>query len=487
MDTEEFWNLIEGVPNKDDEKKNAQEYCKIIRDEFKKLSKGDVFGQNLKAVYLVELIIDAKSEDKYHPKYRVYANGTDDKDLEVLINAAIQQFVDEDNYAFHYNYDQLDGQIPIKIQRYLNTNTNTDEYWCKLLFKGMTLSGNPSYPCIVLCFDKIGLETRIQWSGKKHPFLDSLKREWTFGRVNDLINKKVCYNELFRRAATSSDHFIYLYGDVFNTLSTLKYENESNIGSILKIKETREEGFDKLQSNYDISICFKQPISVEEDSYKKIRKLLEVTNDSLSLLMNGNDEIFAIGKMIENPSCEYYQVRFEEFMKWTLYKNKEKFLCFENMIPRIPDTERGITESDIILLKKTFNITDTSIYERIIEEAVFQQHGTMVVFAENASDESERLNESGIRIEPTDICKAGLVKAVSTIDGAIICDPEGLCYSIGTILDGSTSKQADSSRGARYNSAKRYIEQQKEKEKNTFIVVVSEDGYVNCFSTNESK
>lgn len=111
----------------------------------------------------------------------------------------------------------------------------------------------------------------------------------------------------------------------------------------------------------------------------------------------------------------------------------------------------------------------------------------MVVFAENASDESERLKESGIRIESADMGKEGLVKAVSAIDGAIICDSKGICYSIGTILDGSTSKQADSSRGARYNSAKRYIEQQKEKEKNTFIVVVSEDGYVNCFSTNESK
>lgn len=487
MDTEEFLNLIEGVPNKDDEKKRAQEYCKIIRDEFKKLSKGDVFGQNLKAVYLVELIIDAESEDKYHPQYRVYANGTDDNNLEVLINAAIRQFVDEEHYAFYYNCDQLDGEIPIKIQRCLNTNTDTDEYWCRLLFKGITLSGNPSYPCIVLRFDKIGLETRIQWSGEKHPFLESLESEWSFGRINDLINKKVCYNELFRRAATRSDHFIYLYEDVFNTLSTLKYENESNIGSILKIKETREEGFDKLQSNYDISICLKQPINIEENSYKKIRKLLEVTNDSLSLLMNGNDEIFAIGKMIENPSCEYYQVCFEGFMKWVLYKNNEIYLRFENMIPRIPDKEIGISKNGIELLKETFNITETSKHERIIEEAVSQRHGTMIVFAENASDESERLKESGIIIESADMSKEGLVKAVSAIDGAIICDSKGICYSIGTILDGSTSKQADSSRGARYNSAKRYIEQQKEKEKNTFIVVVSEDGYVNCFSTNESK
>ena len=60
------------------------------------------------------------------------------------------------------------------------------------------------------------------------------------------------------------------------------------------------------------------------------------------------------------------------------------------------------------------------------------------------------------------------------------------CYSIGTILDGIIQpERADSSRGARYNSAIRYIEKQKQEGKKTFIVVVSEDGYINCFSTEE--
>jgi len=57
--------------------------------------------------------------------------------------------------------------------------------------------------------------------------------------------------------------------------------------------------------------------------------------------------------------------------------------------------------------------------------------------------------------------------------------------TIGTILDGIKSKKTNMSRGARYNSAIRYIESQKSKHKRTFIVVVSEDGYVNCFSSEE--
>lgn len=478
MKTNEMLDLFEGIPNKDEEKKRAQEYYKTIGRELKKLSKTDAFGQNLKAVYLVSLIIDEECDDKTHPNYSVYANGTSDQDLQVLIDVAIRQFVDEGHYNFHYYYHQLKRQLPSVIADYLNDNTNMQEYWCRLLYEGMTASAKTTYYFVVLCFDKIGLETNTSYDGKRHPFLDSLKIEWSFGKVNDIDKRKICYNELYRRAASTSEQFVYWYEDIFNTLSAMKYESESNKGSILAL---RDKNFDKAQSNYDVSICFKQPIRIEEDSYKKIRKLLEITKNKLSLLMNGNGEIYAIGKMVENPSCEYYQIRFDGFLKWNLYKNNEKFLRFENMIPRIPDKENGISKDDIELLKKTFNITDTSKYEKIINEAVSQRHGTTVVFAENASLEANRLKESGICIEPIDVSTGLLVEAATAIDGALICDADGSCHSIGTILDGKTSKKADSSRGARYNSAIRYIEQQKKIK--TFIVVVSEDGYVNCFSS----
>ena len=252
------------------------------------------------------------------------------------------------------------------------------------------------------------------------------------------MRKKVCYNELFRRAATRCESFIYFYGNEFNALSALMYEGEANEGSILSL---RGNEFEKLEPNYKVCICLESPIRIEENSYKKIRKLLEITKNGSSLLMDANGGIYAIGRMADSPSCDYYQVRFNGFLKWSLYKNNNEGM------------------------------------------AVAQAHGTMVVFTENADDEAKRLKESGICIEPADILDGKLVTAATAIDGAIICDMDGICYSIGTILDGTTSKNADSSRGARYNSAIRYMEQQKNKKKRTFIVVVSEDGYVNCFSS----
>ena len=350
----------------------------------------------------------------------------------------------------------------------------------------MTLSGKKSYNFVILHFDKAALDTNITYNGKRHPFLNNLKLEWSFGKVNDIGSRKINYNELFRRAAEYVvNDFIYLYGDIFNTLSALKYESGVNCGSILALCTTRDISFDEVQSNYEVAINFKHAIKIEDDSYRKIRKLLEMTKNDLSLLMDEEGKIYAIGKMIEKPSCEYYEIRFDGFLKWTLYKNNEKILCYENMIPKIPDKEKGISNEKIELLKRTFDINDTSKFEKIIQKAVSQKHGTIVVFEENANDEANRLEESGLSITPIDISTGILVPEITSIDGALICDVDGICYSIGTILDGIKSEKTDSSRGARYNSAIRYIERQKNIQKKTFIVVVSEDGYVNCFSSEE--
>ena len=48
------------------------------------------------------------------------------------------------------------------------------------------------------------------------------------------------------------------------------------------------------------------------------------------------------------------------------------------MIPMIPDKEIGISNKNLELLKRTFDISDTSKFEKIIQKAVSQKHGTIV-------------------------------------------------------------------------------------------------------------
>jgi len=62
----------------------------------------------------------------------------------------------------------------------------------------------------------------------------------------------------------------------------------------------------------------------------------------------------------------------------------------------------------------------------------------------------------------------------------VLPDPQGYCYSIGVILDGKASAgHGNSTRGARYNSAIRYVESS---DFPTLVVVVSEDGMVDVMT-----
>lgn len=73
--------------------------------------------------------------------------------------------------------------------------------------------------------------------------------------------------------------------------------------------------------------------------------------------------------------------------------------------------------------------------------------------------------------------KSNLMLDFFKIDGAILMSPRRMCSSIGVILDGVLSEMGDSSRGARYNSALKYYDTQKDKYK-MIIIIASEDGAV---------
>ena len=384
-----------------------------------------------------------------------------------MIDDAVHKFVDDERYYFHYYCNQLPVEMTRAIEKHLKASDGV-EYWCRLHLIGKTILGKTSYLFIVLMFDKAGLDIDLLYDGTRHVFWSNLHSQWSYSRNVDIDEKIICYNELFRRAASLCDVFLRVYGDDFNMLSAMEYEREQNIGSIIATKDSKIGENAGLQMNYDICLNLEQPVKLEAYSYKKIRKLLEITKTELSLIMNENGEIYAIGRLIENPTCEYYKVQFEGCFKWTIYKNNKKFFCYRNMIPCIPNKKVGIGHADISLLRETFGITETFKIEKIIEKAITQKHGTMVVFTENAKEETYRLRKSGMPVLPIDITlEETLIKSLTSIDGALICDIKGICYSIGVILDGETSDKADLSRGARYNSAIRYIEQQRKNDKKT--------------------
>nr|WP_145231254.1 DNA integrity scanning protein DisA nucleotide-binding domain protein [Gimesia algae] len=125
-----------------------------------------------------------------------------------------------------------------------------------------------------------------------------------------------------------------------------------------------------------------------------------------------------------------------------------------------------------IFLKMTPDQIDHIVL--LVKEAEQEQHGTMLLIAENAEEESQRLSNQSTQITPKYLVPS-ILKCLTAIDGAIILDPKGTCFAIGAILDGMATQDGDPSRGARYNSALRYTKTLKSP---CFIIVVSEDGGV---------
>lgn len=463
---------------------NSEEIVKLerqanqIKAEFSKVSKHKYLGQSIEGFLEIDIYI---LDDTDNPKYALHVYGKEKDEVEKAIKQAIDDFIISSHYAFHKYHNQLKMQFSHTVKDYLNNLGSESEFWCSPVGISTTLlNANTNYSFYIIKFNKSRLDNEFTFNGTRHPFIDEIRNEWEY-RFGNSTREKICYNELFRRAS-SREYFLYHFQDDINALSAMKYENEINRGSIIALEKYQDESFEKKVKNYNISLRLSIPIKIIPENYKKLRKLLEIARDGLSLLMNDQDEIFAIGKMKKRPSSNYYMVCFTNFLEWKFFKNGEEYLCFSNMLPAFPEKETGLQQKDIELLIKTFGESHLSILKKIIQTATKQQHGTMVVFAENAKEEIIRLKASGIQIRPK-IVSPNLVKAATSIDGALICDENGICYAIGTILDGEASDMADSSRGARFNSAIRYIEKQKAINKKTFIVIVSEDKYVDCLST----
>jgi hypothetical protein len=109
-----------------------------------------------------------------------------------------------------------------------------------------------------------------------------------------------------------------------------------------------------------------------------------------------------------------------------------------------------------------------------VKAVLSQDHGALVVVAADAEAEAARLGSQATCIEPR-VLSDLYSRQASRIDGAILLDPQGACHAIGVVLDGQASVAGDRSRGARFNSAIRYVVGTEGR----LAVVASDDGTTN--------
>ena len=134
------------------------------------------------------------------------------------------------------------------------------------------------------------------------------------------------YDELYRRAAKSTNKLLVNIFDHINILSTYKYEGDVNFGVLLFI------------SNEDSDMLIELERPVKLNNYKGIRKLLAMCSKGVSLLINSENEAYGLGQKKDEVECA--MVEFLGYFSWRLTFDSEEVLSCTNLQPQLPNKQK---------------------------------------------------------------------------------------------------------------------------------------------------
>jgi hypothetical protein len=296
-------------------------------------------------------------------------------------------------------------------------------------------------------------------------------RETEFSTGKSIMDRD--YSEVLRSAGkrfmytpASSNHGLF---DACNSISILKYEGNEGIGSMLLSRRNHPDIYQLISLD--------TPVSMRD--YRSVRKLLELAEGNVRLLSDALN-VYGLGSLKPGhdfSSAEIFQVNFTKHYTWEFMHAGHIMMRVTYGLPSLPkgqiDEQKfrhdiGLTFPDI----PEVNIQKLWL---LVHEITRLRHGTMVVISEGAAAEATRLDKQGFKLMPVSI-SPGFIRLLTQIDGALLLDTEGKCHAIGVILDGLASDRGDAARGARYNSAIRYVETSTHA---CLAVVLSEDGLIN--------
>jgi hypothetical protein len=310
----------------------------------------------------------------------------------------------------------------------------------------------------------------LSWASKglatkdpgRYSLSDSLNTD-----VSDLLRRaanNLCNTINFAIADNFSLHNIF---DSLNEISSLHYEGGETSGEIV------------FAPHNCPSLCreitFLKPVPLT--SYRLTRKIVEMSGENLACVCHGERGLSGLVTVTIDDNNPIFRAVFTGHYRWELYFNKLLLMTCAFGIPTLPSPR--LTEAEFTSNTKRVLIGLSSLQCHalwgIISAAMEQRHGTMIVVSEAADMEAKRLQAQSLPVSPIPLTPE-LVRRTSGIDGAILVDRDCRCHALGVILDGLASSNGDPSRGARFNSAIRYVESIKVQ---TICLVVSEDGHVN--------
>lgn len=271
------------------------------------------------------------------------------------------------------------------------------------------------------------------------------------------------------------------YGDPYGSevmfdalcyMSTNRYETREAHGTIVPLSNEEEP-----------VVSLIHPIPIYIENFRIIRKFLEMAKDGLALAFRRYEFVG-----LTKPELYNSQVKITGTNRWEYLKNNETMFAFDNGFIKVGRQSSDLVDS--FSVDQGLRNENTIAIQKIVRESMRQCHGTLVIFSDAAESEAQRLARYHRceMIKPINLINSlELVIHLTSVDGALIVDFNGMCYAVGAILDGEAVKPGNTGRGARYNSAVNYVAWKRitSPTEKYLAVIISEDGIMNCVSTDE--
>jgi hypothetical protein len=255
-----------------------------------------------------------------------------------------------------------------------------------------------------------------------------------------------------------------------NVISSLLYEGGESKGSLIVSRRDHP--------NLKTALNLREPVQLSD--HRRVRKLLEIASEKFNLLC-GASGVYGFGVLNERPYLEaeedLFMIKFGGHYQWRLSHAGRDLMSVSYGLPTLPtglidDEEFKATVKSIL---PDIDYPELEKLWALVREVLNQKRGTMIVISNKAAEESRRLRNQSTTVVPTPLTPE-LLLSLSSIDGAVLIDQYACCHAIGVILDGVASDLGSPARGARYNSAVRYLEYARSQEHLCIAIVVSDDG-----------
>lgn len=252
-----------------------------------------------------------------------------------------------------------------------------------------------------------------------------------------------------------------------NKIAATYYEKAAGIGTIILAS--------RKHPAIQTMVEFTNPTKLRVT--RGARKLLQLASRDLALHTD-SDRIFGLVKQVvyDEGKENLFMIKFLGHHHWEVSHAGKMLMRVKYGQPYLlkPSFNVEKLRKDLTRIFRGIIDKHINLIVSLVHEAERKEHGTMLLVTKDAKQEAQRLGNQATPIRP-EVLTPELLCNLTPIDGAVVLDPEGTCYAIGAILDGMATEEGNPARGARYNSAVRYIATSKHP---CITIVISEDGGV---------